>query len=223
MSGGYAVPAEPPDMHPQPLATTALVSVQSDGSAAVEAGPPLTMPRQAHAALLDIGTAVVIGGYGPDGNPLKSIEALFVDSHGSPLNWNVIASLQFARAQSTATILQDGSILVVGGAGDANGTPRADAEVYNPITLSTTVYPLFDARRGHTATLLPDGRVLVAGGVGSDGTSLDKVELFLPGVGFVSERPLLTARREHGAIPLCDGTVLVVGGAPGAELYTPSS
>jgi hypothetical protein len=70
---------------------------------------------------------------------------------------------------------------------------------------------------------LSDGRVLVAGGVGSDGNALDRVELFIPGVGFVSERPLTTPRRDHVAVPLCDGTVLVVGGAPGAELYTPSS
>jgi hypothetical protein len=221
--GGYATPLQPPAAHAPPLATTAVVSVQPDGSAAVQAGPPLAMARQAHAAVLAIDTVVVIGGYGVDGNPLASIEALFVDAHGDPLNWSPIATLQFPRAQSTATILQDGSILVVGGAGDAKGTPRADAEVYNPITRSTTVYPLFDARRGHTATLLADGRVLVAGGVGSDGKPLDKVELFIPGVGFVSERPLVTARREHVAVPLCDGTVLVVGGAAGAEIYTPSS
>jgi hypothetical protein len=220
--GGYASAAQPgtPVM---PLASTALVSVQSDGSAAVDAGPSLAVARQAHAAVVAIDTAVAIGGFGADGNPLASIEALFVDAHGDPVNWSVIASLQFPRAQSTATILQDGSILVVGGAGDSRGTPRADAEVYNPITRTTTVFPLFDARRGHTATLLPDGRVLVAGGVGGDGKPIDRVELFIPGVGFVSERPLLTPRREHGAMPLCDGTVLVVGGAPGAELYTPSS
>jgi hypothetical protein len=223
VSGGYAMPAQPPNPRPQPLGSTALVAVQSDGSAAVAAGPPLNTARQAHAAVLAIDTAVVIGGYGPDGNPLDSMEALLVDERGDPLNWEQIAQLKYPRAQSTATILQDGSILVVGGAGDAKGTPRADAEVFNPITSSTTVYPLFDARRGHTATLLSDGRVLVTGGVGVDGKALDKVELFIPGVGFVSERSLLTPRREHVAIPLCDGTVLVAGGAAGAELYTPSS
>lgn len=220
--GGYAdVPAA--GTPPMALGTTALVSVQSDGSAAVAAGPTLMEPRQAHAAVLAIDTPVVIGGYGSDGNPLSSIEALFVDDHGDPLNWKVIAQLSEPRAESTATILQDGSILVVGGAADAQQTPRADAEVYNPITGETTLYPLFDARRGHTATLLPDGRVLIVGGIGSDGKPLSSVELFIPNVGFVSERPLGTPRQSLVAIPLCDGTVLVVGGAPGAELYTPSS
>jgi hypothetical protein len=220
--GGYTT-APLPGQPITPVGTTALVSVQSDGSAAVDAGPALAVPRHEHAAVLAIGTAVVIGGYGTDGKPLASIEALFSDGRGDPVNWSVIASLQFPRAMATATILQDGSILVVGGAGDAEGSPRGDAEAYNPITRTTTVFPLFDARRGHTATLLPDGRVLITGGVGSDGKPLASVELFVPGVGFVSERPLSRPRREHEAMPLCDGTVLVVGGAPGAELYTPSS
>jgi hypothetical protein len=63
--------------------------------------------------------------------------------------------------------------------------------------------------------------VLIAGGLGGDGQPLTSVELFVPDVGFVSERPLATARAGHVAVPLSDGTVLVVGGAPGAELYTP--
>ena len=70
--------------------------------------------------------------------------------------------------------------------------------------------------------MLPDGRVLVAGGRGvAPDQPLSSVELFTPGVGFVSERPLGAPRAGHVAVPLCDGTVLVVGGAPGAELYTP--
>src|SRR5205823_683085 len=61
--GGYAASPTAPNTHPTPLATTALVSVQPDGSAAVAAGPPLAMARRAHAAVLAIDTAVVIGGY----------------------------------------------------------------------------------------------------------------------------------------------------------------
>jgi hypothetical protein len=132
-----------------------------------------------------------------------------------------VAALRFPRAEATASVLLDGSILVVGGAGDAGGSPRADAELYNPVTRTTMIFPMAVARRGHTATVLPDGRVLVAGGLDKGGNPLASVELFAAGVGFVSERPLGTPRAHHVAVPLCDGTVLVVGGADTAEIYTP--
>jgi hypothetical protein len=207
-----------------PLGSTALVKVQSDGTATVDAGPVLNVPRREHAAVVAIGIAVVIGGYDASGSPTASIEALVpdTDGDGSPREWTAIASLRQARADATATLLKDGTILVVGGAVDSAHTPAADAELYNPITQQTISYTLGTARRRHSATLLPDGRVLVVGGLGSDQQPLASVELFVPGVGFVSERPLGTPRASHVAVPLCDGTVLVIGGGPAAELYTPS-
>jgi hypothetical protein len=207
------------------LATTVFVRVQAaTGTAQVLPGPPLATARYQHAAVVAVGVPVVIGGYALDGTPLAGIEALQPADAATPAAFVAIASLRFARAEATASLLGDGSIFVVGGAGDSAGTPRADAELYNPITRTTTIFPLAAARRAHTATVLPDGRVLVAGGVGGDGQPLSSVELFAPppdGVGFVSERPLRTPRAGHVAVPLCDGTVLVVGGAPGAEIYTP--
>jgi hypothetical protein len=165
---------------------------------------------------------VLFGGYGLDGKPLGSIEALSLPTAAGdrPL-FVVVASLRTPRAEATATVLQDGTILVVGGAGDATGKPLLDAEVYNPITRNTQVQSLATARRGHTATALPDGRVLIVGGVGTDGNPTSSVELFIPTVGFVSEHPLATPRAGHRALSLCDGTVLVVGGGEGAELYVP--
>lgn len=82
-----------------------------------------------------------------------------------------------ARAFHTATVLADGSILVVGGAEtsvDASQTcnagcrrleATAGASVYNPRTgLFKTVGSLARPRMFHTATALADGRVVVAGG-----------------------------------------------------------
>lgn len=204
-----------------PLDSSALVRVQPEGGATVSAGPPLVRARTQHAAIVASGTPVLIGGYGVDGRPLASLEALVPTDAAGHTAFVEVAALRTARAEATASVLGDGTILVVGGAGDALGTPLLDAEVYNPITELTVVYPLALARRGHTASNLPDGRVLVIGGVGADGAPLASVELFVPGVGFVSERPLTVPRAGHRAIPLCDGTVLVVGGGEGAELYTP--
>lgn len=205
------------------LATTAFVRTETGGAAQVTAGPSLLTPRREHAAVLASGdTAVVIGGFAADGSPLATFEALTRDS---PPAWKQIASLQFPRAQATASILPDGEILIVGGAGDAAGTPRADAELYNPFLGTTTILSL-RPRRAHTATVFADGRVLITGGIGPDGQPLSSVELFIPETattpaGFVPERPLATARSGHVAAALCDGTVLIVGGAPTAEIYNP--
>jgi hypothetical protein len=207
------------------LASTVFVKVQRGGVVPISAGPLLTTARSYHAAVVAIGVPVMIGGYAADRTPLASIEALQPADTNQPAAFVPIASLRFPRAEATASLLADGSILIVGGVGDATGTPRSDAELYNPITRTTTVFDLAVARRGHTATLLSDGRILVAGGMGRDPAgnpvALSSVELFAAGVGFVSERPLAAPRANHAAVSLCDGTVLVVGGSASAELYTP--
>ncbi len=203
------------------LSSTAIMRIQADGSATASVGPPLVSARRLHSAVVANGIPVLVGGYGSDGAPLATIEALVPSEASTRGDFAEIARLRTARAEATASLLRDGTILVVGGAKDAAGTPLLDAEVYNPITGLTTVYSLASARRGHSATALPDGRVLVIGGQGASGEPLASVELFVPEVGFVSERPLAMARAGHRAIPLCDGTVLVVGGAAGAEIYTP--
>lgn len=209
VTGGGPVPGG------APLATTAVIDVQEDGSAAITRGPDLAEARRDHAAVVAGDRAIVIGGYGTTGAPLATLEALFPDGTFSP-----IASLRHARAEATATVLDNGSILVVGGAGDESGTPRADAELFDPYTRTTTVFAVAP-RKGHTATPLGQSRVLIAGGVGPDGQPLTSAELYTPSTGFVSARPLTTPRAGHVAIALCDGTVLVVGGGPGAEIYTP--
>ena len=92
----------------------------------------------------------------------------------------LIARMQGPRAEATASVLSDGSILLVGGMG-ATGAPLADAELFNPITRSTTAYSLAFARRGHSATVLPDGRVMIAGGFDATGSPISEVELFAVG------------------------------------------
>lgn len=66
----------------------------------------------------------------------------------------------------TATLLQDGSVLVTGGSSRRNGEAFATAYILPP---NGTVFGEAEAsmdqgRFGHTASLLPDGRVLILGG-----------------------------------------------------------
>ncbi len=205
-----------------PLATTVTLVFQSDGSYQVSEGPMLAEARSDHAAVLAASRVLVFGGTGAAGTAIDSIEAIDPTATATATPPAAIAHLTIARTGATASQLPDGSILLVGGKG-MDGKPLDSAELFDPVSRTTTVFTMDSPRRGHTATVLASGRVLVAGGTDQADTPLAKVELFDPDSGFVTERSLRTPRSDHVAVPLCDGTVLLTGGAAGAELYSPSA
>ncbi len=86
--------------------------------------------------------------------------------------WTLTGSLHIARADSTATLLPNGQVLVVGGGGTS-------AELYTPATGSwTTTGSMHTARDYPSTALLPNGQVLVAGG--SWAGPLASAELYNP-------------------------------------------
>ncbi|HEX9444547.1 MAG TPA: kelch repeat-containing protein, partial [Candidatus Binatia bacterium] len=129
------------------------------------------------------------------------------------------AQLNVARRGHTATGLQDGKVVVVGGE-NAGGTVGA-VELFDPATRAFSSLAASVGRTDHTATLLPDGRVLVAGG--RDGQdALDSTQIFNPLDNTFSAGPSLQrARSGHSATLLADGRVLLVGGdaAGSAEIF----
>jgi len=115
----------------------------------------------------------------------------------------------------TATLLNDGTVLITGGRDDENvfsGGPINTAEQFNPATGTfTATGPMTQFRYGHTATLLNNGKVLLAGG--TNGNSLQDAELFDPTTQTFSPTGLMNSpRANHTATLLNDGTVLVAGG-----------
>ena len=143
-----------------------------------------------------------------------------------------------ARIGHTATVLRDGTVLVVGGhdgelppSEDGTHVSLATAELYDAASGSwSATASMGSARASHTATLLPDGHVLVVGGGGEaepmEGPARSATaELYDPSTGTWSPTGSMTEPRGNfSATLLPDGTVLVAGGSPNyreAELYDP--
>jgi hypothetical protein len=140
-------------------------------------------------------------------------------------------SMSVARSEFTATLLQDGRVLIVGG--DNDGPPAyAIAETYDPGTGKfSRTGSLVVAREDHSATLLADGRVFVAGGSLSCGVApvgcpvpTPTTEIYNPATGkFTPAAPLSQAPRYFfSANLLGDGRVLVAFDG-GAEFFDPET
>jgi hypothetical protein len=138
------------------------------------------------------------------------------------------------RESHTATLLQDGKVLVAGG--DNGSSTRYDsAEIFDPSTNAfTPIGNMVSARSGHTATLLADGKVLLADGyAGVNATAT--AEIFDPGSGtFTATGSTSIPRPWDTATLLKDGKVLLAGGkivsppsstssTATAEIYDPAT
>jgi len=114
------------------------------------------------------------------------------------------------RRRHTATLLQDGRVLITGGA--LNGDYATNAvEIFDPSTgtfSSTTPMP-FD-RSNHFAALLPNGKVLVGAGYGG-GDSTANLYNAKTAI-WESTGNLTVPREEVVATLLTSGQVLVIGG-----------
>lgn len=142
------------------------------------------------------------------------------------------------RVGHTATLLQDGRVLVAGGfvGQDPQEPTTYTSELVDPARHQVLRgLPMALPRALHTATRLPDGRVLITGGQksGAPGDiALDSAELFDPATGrFTPTGSMACARHSHTATLLNSGLVFIAGGdgpSPdlvwrAGELYDPAT
>jgi len=209
------------------------------------------------ATLLPTGNVLLLGGWksetvfesGRGVEARYSVSGSAEEFEPATNTWRSAAPMGQVRADQTATLLPNGTILVTGGlaeisqGGIGHSRALASAEIYDPTTNTwRTVASMYLPRGQQTATLLPDGDVLVAGGyacgsrfcLGYGGSGnccgASSAELYEPATDSWTLTAPVTTGTEHGAVLLPNGAVLVTGGqlSPGneyelgsAEIYGP--
>jgi hypothetical protein len=147
-----------------------------------------------------------------------------VFAHG----FKVTGSMASPRVAHTATLLNNGKVLVAGGT-DAKGMPLATAEIYDPSNGTFTLTGSMTTARHHfAATLLPSGKVLLTGGLDTNGNALATAELYdlTSGTFSLTTSSMQFVHASHTATLLNTGKVLVIGWGNGnatAELYDPAT
>ncbi len=162
------------------------------------------------------------GGSSTDGGPGTSYLAVqIVNTETAETTTSSAApftAMLDARSYHTATVLDDGRVLIAGGF-DAGGNPLATTEIYDPATHNITSGPsLLTARARHSAVRLASGQVAFFGGVGAGGATLSACETYVfspegsPQSANVALPDLAVAQHTLHARLLPDQRVLVAGG-----------
>jgi hypothetical protein len=214
-----------------------------------------TVRVDAAAVTLADGRVLIAGGWNEvltglrDGEVANGASALATAEIFDPGigRFTTVGPMTTPRQAATATLLDDGRVLVTGGfrsAATADGAGYIDAaltsaEVFDPRSgRFSPVGDMADSRAHHAAIRLADGSVMVFGGIGWEGGTrpepfggtapLSTIEIFDPQTdGFRRVAATLASGRWYArAAALADGRVLIPGGdgvAPDVEIFDPVS
>jgi hypothetical protein len=179
----------------------------------------MSVGRTAHTAtLLNTGKVLIAGGatFNQGTQTELSTAELYDPASGT---FSPTADMTVPRKAHSATLLNDGTVLVAGGTTNGANLALASAELYDPVSGTfAAVGNMIISHFNHSATLLNNGTVLVTGGSGYPiaipaNKTLGNAELYNPlNRAFGPTGAMTTAREQHTATLLNDGTVLLVGG-----------
>ena len=138
--------------------------------------------RGAHTAtLLSNGTVLLAGGIDRDNDAKEERPLTSVESYDIATGlMSQLDDRMLPRSWHTATVLSDGSVLFVGGAG-AEARIVATSEIFDPtqgeirLAAATGI-----ARSSHTANTLADGTILITGGLSNGAQFMFSAEIFTP-------------------------------------------
>ena len=187
------------------------------GSTSLHPTGNMSVGRYSHTAtlLLD-GRVLITGGEAQSETKIIPTQTAEIYDPGSG-KFTPAGDMTTPRLGHSAVLLQNGRVLIVGGA--------PSAEVFDPATNSFTpagsFTPTGDISNVYAATLLADGRVLVTNGPSAPS------QIYDPATGqFTPTGTMATWRANYTATLLSDGTVLIAGGyttpsTPGTSGVTP--
>jgi len=196
----------------------------------------MSVPRAFHTAtLLANGKVLIVGGVGitrsGDTQPLMTAE--LYDPYTR--TFTPTGNMTTPRVRPSATLLNDGRVLIVGNEYKFNENLRNTADLYDPSTGTfTKTGDSVTNQTGGQAVLLNDGKVLIVGGwkagTSSQPIQISNPELYNPLSGtFAATGPFATTGStfyvaggpDISAVSLlADGRVLIAG-EPTSELYDP--
>jgi hypothetical protein len=171
------------------------------GAASVAVGSMSEARQGATATLLPNGTVLFAGGASQAPSCIGCATVTAEIYNPATKTFIRTGSMSVPRRGHTATLLPNGSVLIVGGVDDTNGAVEPDAEIYNPATRTfTRAVAMNSPRFDHIAAPLASGKVLSAGGFNAPNTITNTAEIYDPATGKFTPAATMMDTRAQQAI-----------------------
>jgi N-acetylneuraminic acid mutarotase len=168
---------------------------------------PMPTARQEVAVAELNGRVFVIGGFGPDNDPVATVEVYDPAAD----RWETRTPLPAPTHHAAAAVI-DGRLFVVGGysGGRVNWTPLHTVYEYNEARSSWATRAPLPQARGGLAVVALQGRLHAVGGSGDSASAAH--EIYEPTADRWSDGPPMPTARDHLAAVAFQGKLWAVGG-----------